>query len=482
MGFLIFFVILLEVRAIYSKNLQVTMPATKAHATRINQRPRLSQVVAEYPRKHLAIACTAVAIIFGGLLLSPSKSAQATRVSIPVELELQEATTLPEPSIKKEVVASTPNWKEISVQNGDNLSLIFQRANLTARDVHDVVTNAEDSKGLLKLFPGQKFAFHIDEAGTLQALKHVKSRLSSTLIERNDESFTTTHISKEPDVHQKYSSATIASSLYRSAQNAGLSQELIMEMANVFGGVIDFVYDVRAGDNFSVLYEENYIDGEKTGNGPILAAQFTNRGETYSAYRYTYSDGSVGYYNEEGVSMRKAFLRAPLDFTRISSGFNLKRLHPIFKTTKPHRGIDYAASRGTPVYAAGDGRVVAAGYSKSNGNYIFINHGTNYTTKYLHLHKKAVRKGQKVKQKKIIGWVGSTGYATGPHLHYEFLVNGVHRNPRTILKKLPKAKSIVGADKTAFLAQIKGPQLQLAAYNNHRKLAQAEQSTSTSTL
>ena len=180
--------------------------------------------------------------------------------------------------------------------------------------------------------------------------------------------------------------------------------------------------------------------------------------------------------------MRKAFLRAPLDFTRISSGFNLKRLHPVFKTTKPHRGIDYAASRGTPVYAAGDGRVSQAGYSKANGNYIFIKHGSKYTTKYLHLHKRGVRKGQQVKQQQIIGWVGSTGYATGPHLHYEFLVNGVHRNPRTILKKLPKAKSITSNDKEAFLAQIDSLQMQLAAYNNHRNLAKADQIIDGSTL
>lgn len=255
-----------------------------------------------------------------------------------------------------------------------------------------------------------------------------------------------------------------------------------MEMADIFGGVIDFVYDVRAGDNFSVLYQELFLDDQKTGNGPILAAQFTNRGQTYTAYRYQYPDGSVSYYNEEGISMRKAFLRAPLDFTRISSGFNLKRLHPIFKTNKPHRGIDYAASRGTPVYAAGDGRIVSSGYSKANGNYVIINHGTSYTTKYLHLQKRAVNKGQKVVQRQIIGWVGSTGYATGPHLHYEFLVNGVHRNPRTILDKLPKAKSIDSTEKQRFLAQISGVQLQLATYNNNRRLASADQSPNKSTL
>jgi murein DD-endopeptidase MepM/ murein hydrolase activator NlpD len=427
----------------------------------------------------LAIAGVAV-MFFACLLLTPNQKAQANRISLPVELAIApteqaiaQPTTPPTSELK---------WQEIIVKKGDNLSLIFQRVSLSPADVYNFVHNSKDSKSLLKLYPGQKFAFQIDDQHELQAVKHIKNLLQATVYQRKGDDFEISYINKEPEVRQKYSSAIISSSLYKSAQKTGLSQELIMEMANIFGGVIDFVYDVRAGDYFSILYEENYLEGEKTGNGPIVAAQFTNRGKTYTAYRYTYSDSSVGYFNEEGVSMRKAFLRAPLDFTRISSGFNLKRLHPIFKTNKPHRGTDYAASRGTPVYSAGDGRVVQSGYSKSNGNFVVINHGTNYTTKYLHLNKRAVKKGQKVKQKKIIGWVGSTGYATGPHLHYEFLVNGVHRNPRTILKKLPKAKSIEASEKANFVAQIKGVQLQLAAYNNHHRLATADSSSNTSTL
>lgn len=452
-------------------------------ATKTPQKPQLSQIVADYPRRHLLIASAVLGAIFLALLLTPSKDAEANRISIPVELKLNDIEAINEPLSIDVPETPQPQWSEMEVRKGDNLSLLFQRASLPAADVHYIVNNSSDAKSLLKLYPGQKIAFVRNEQGSLQTLKLIKDRLNSTVFERTDNnSFSTSHISKEPEVQQKYSSAIISSSLYRSAQNAGLSQELIMEMANIFGGVIDFVYDVRAGDSFSILYEENFLEGEKTGNGPILAAQFTNRGETYTAYRYIYADGSTGYYNEEGVSMRKAFLRSPVDFTRISSGFNLKRLHPIFKTNKPHRGIDYAASRGTPVYAAGDGRVTQSGYSKANGHYVVINHGTNYTTKYLHLHKRAVKKGQKVKQQKIIGWVGSTGYATGPHLHYEFLVNGVHRNPRTILKKLPKAKSIDSSEKANFLAQIKGVQLQLAAYNNHSRLAKSNQAANTSTL
>lgn len=426
----------------------------------------LNQVVAEFPRKHLIIAGAAIAFIFFCLLFMPGNNIQAKRTAVPLAINIETSAPL-----QVDTPSQLLDWKEVEVQKGDNLSKIFQRISLNASDVYDVVTNSTASKDLLRLHPGQKLAFQIDDNGQLQALKYVRNQLDSTLFERSGDKFTTTQIQREPEIKRTYSSAVINSSLFNAAQKSGLPQNLIMELANIFGGVIDFIYDVRTGDTFTILYEERYLDGQKMGNGPIYAAQFTNRGKTYTAYRYTYPDGSVGYFNEDGVSMRKAFLRAPLDFTRISSNFNLKRLHPIFKTAKPHRGIDYAAPTGTPIYAAGDGRVVKSGYSKANGNYVVINHGTKYTTKYLHLNKRAVRRGQKVKQRKIIGWVGSTGYATGPHLHYEFLVNGVNRNPRTILQKLPKAKSINESEKSRFLAQIGGLQLQMAAYNSHRNLA-----------
>ena len=432
----------------------------------------LSQMMAEFPRKHLVIASTTMAAIFFCLLFMPGQNAQAKRTTVPLAINIDSSPSFEAPPPLDKLL----DWNEIEVQEGDSLSKIFQRASLGASDVYDIVSNSsDDSQDLLRLYPGQILAFQLDDEGNLQALRHIQNKLESTLFERNGDKFASTRVQRKPEIRQNYSSAVISSSLYLAAQKSGLPQNLIMDLANIFGGIIDFVYDVRAGDSFSILYEERYIDGENMGNGAILTAQVTNRGQTYTAYRYTYPDGSVGYFNAKGISMRKAFLRAPLDFTRISSSFNLKRLHPIFKTTKPHRGIDYAASTGTPVYAAGDGRVVKSGYNKANGNYVVINHGQKYVTKYLHLHKRSVRKGQKVKQQSIIGTVGSTGYATGPHLHYEFLVNGVNRNPRTILKKLPKAKSIGDKDKARFLEQISGYQIQLATYNSHHSLAAAQQ-------
>jgi murein DD-endopeptidase MepM/ murein hydrolase activator NlpD len=432
------------------------------------------------PRQHLLTMSSAMLLIVAALFLTPEHQAEANRHSIPVAIELETAaSTTPAEQHQPEadtLGTAAINWQEVTVKSGDSLSKVFKRVGLGPGSVHELTTSSKQAQKLKNIYPGQKLAFDINQHGQLQALKHIHNRLESTVYQRTDQSFEVRKISREPEFRPKYASAEISSSLYKAAMDVTLDDNLIMEMANIFGGVIDFVYDVRKGDSFNLLFEEKYLDGEFIGYGDILAAQYTNQGETHTAYRYQYENGDIGYYTPEGISMRKAFLRSPVDFTRISSSFNLKRLHPIFKTTKPHRGIDYAAPRGTPVYSAGDGRVVKAGYNKANGNYVVIQHGQQYTTKYIHLHKRSVRKGQKVKQRQIIGSVGSTGYATGPHLHYEFLVNGVHRNPRTIIKRLPKAKSITDqAEKSRFLAQISGLQIQLAAYNNHHQLAKADQ-------
>ena len=450
------------------------------------QHTRPGQFVADFPRRHLILAASVLTLLFFSLLLTPSKPAEANRISQELTLTLSSTEAVPdETEAAAEVTPEQQlNWLTETIKKGDNLSSIFQRVGLSAREVYDIVNSSKEARQLTRIFPGQQLAFLLDNDGQLTELRHIHNKLESTLYQRQDDSkYRVTTERREPALNQRFSSATIESSLYLAAEKNGLPENLIMELANIFGGVIDFVYDVRAGDNFNIIYEEQILDGEKIGTGPILAAQFTNQGQTYYAYRYEDANGEIGYFNEQGVSMRKAFLRAPLDFTRISSSFNLKRLHPIFKTSRPHRGIDYAAPTGTPVYAAGDGRVVASGYTKANGNYVVISHGGQYTTKYLHLQKRAVKNGQKVKQRRIIGWVGSTGYATGPHLHYEFLVNGVHRNPRTILRKLPKAESIAAADKGHFLQQISGLQMQLATLSRHnRQLATADTDNTKNTL
>ena len=366
-----------------------------------------------------------------------------------------------------------PLWRNFTVGDGDNLSLIFNRAGFSDTDLYRVARNNDD-RSLKRIYPGETIGFQADSAGNLLALRHVQSPLLTTAYERKGNAFIASDFTRVPERIARDVSMTIDSSLFIAGSDAGLSDGMIMELAGIFGGVIDFVMDPRTGDTIHVLYEELVLDGERYSDGPILAASFTNRGETFEAYRYTDSEGDTSYYNEIGVSMRKAFLMAPLDFTRVSSNFNPNRLHPIYKTQRPHRGTDYAAPRGTPVFAAGDGRVTEAGYTRPNGNYVFIQHGEQFETHYLHLHRLKVKKGARVKQGDVIGTVGSTGAATGPHLHYEFLVNGVHRNPRTVHKVLPKARSLPDEELPRYLASIRQPVQQLASLRNSQQVALAE--------
>jgi len=368
------------------------------------------------------------------------------------------------------VEAPEPPRRDFIVGDGDNLSLIFKRAGFTDTDLYRVARDNDD-RSLRRIYPGQTISFQSDTDGNLLVLRHIQSPLITTVYERQGDAFSASDLTRVPERVARDVSMTIDSSLFIAGSDAGLSDGMIMELAGIFGGVIDFVMDPRTGDTIHVLYEELVLDGERYDDGPILAASFTNRGETFEAYRYNDSEGDISYYNELGISMRKAFLLAPLDFTRVSSNFNPNRLHPIYKTQRPHRGTDYAAPRGTPVYAAGDGRVTEAGYTRPNGKYVFIQHGEQFETHYLHLHRLKVKKGARVKQGAVIGTVGSTGAATGPHLHYEFLVNGVHRNPRTVHKILPKARSLPEAELPRYLASIRQPVQQLASLRNSQQVA-----------
>lgn len=342
-------------------------------------------------------------------------------------------------------------WLPTTLVNGDNLTSTFRRLGLDDSDVYLVANAKSQAEQLEKLRPGESIAVAIDGEGQLEEVRYSRSRLEHYLYKRDGDAFAGEKVLNKPELIATFKQGIIENSLFLDAGRAGLSEAKIMEQANIFGWDIDFALDIRRGDRFSVLYEEQYFEGEKVGDGNILAASFTNQGATYDAVLFKETDGSLNYYAADGKPMRKAFLRAPLDFTRISSNFDLRRKHPIHKMIKAHRGVDYAAPRGTPVYAAGSGKVVASGYSKANGNYVFIKHGEQFVTKYLHLDRRKARTGQSVKQHQTIGTVGSTGYATGPHLHYEFLVNGVHQNPRTV--KLPEAQAIASSKKAEFISQ-----------------------------
>ena len=369
----------------------------------------------------------------------------------------------------------------LTVKPGDNLSVLFKRAGLNDTAMMNFIAAADESEKLASIKPKHDLIFALDAQNAIQSLTYVKSRLNKYRYVLDDTTYRFENIVYTPDVKRASRSGMINSSLYIAGQNAGLDDALIMKLAEIFGWDIDFALDIRKGDSFRILYEEKFLDGEKLGNGAILSAEFVNQGESFRAVRYVHADGGAQYYTPDGKSMRKAFLRAPVDFRRISSNFNPRRLHPVTKTVRPHRGIDYAAKTGTPVWSSGDGRVVESGYTRYNGNYVIIQHGNNVKTKYLHLHKRKVKKGQRIRQKQIIGTVGATGLVTGPHLHYEFLLNGVHRNPRTIVQKLPKAESISTALKADFKKQT-GPIIAQLIEETSTQLAFSDANSTTTSL
>lgn len=346
-----------------------------------------------------------------------------------------------------EKIADT--WQTYTVKSGDNLSKIFSRAGLTARDVHEVALADKKSKLFNRLRPGQKLLIAMDPSG-LNKLRIEKSILESVEFARSDKGYQQRTIVLEPDIKKNFVSGEINSSLYLAAKQAGLSEKITMELAEVFGWDIDFALDIRKGDQFRVLFEERYLEGKKIGDGAILAAEFTNNGDTFAAVRYEDSKGDVSYFTPDGRSMRKAFLRSPVDFRRISSGFQKERFHPVLGKKRPHRGTDYAARTGTPIKASGDGKVIWRGTKGGYGRTVILQHGNSITTLYAHMSKynAKVKNGSRVKQGQTIGYVGMSGTATGPHLHYEFRVSGVHKNPMTV--RLPDAQPIAKKERVAF--------------------------------
>ena len=412
-------------------------------------------VVNTLPKKHKLLILGLVSAIVG-LAFLPSEKATASKDNSANALEIgkryelqvkvednEKLTELNSP----EAAEKLPEYDLVDhqVKNGDNLAIIFKRAGFSAQTLHKLINTNAETRKLTKIHPGEILSFATAENGDLAQLRYVISKTDTLFVTLNDEgNYDTSIDSKEIETLSKTAGGEISSSFWTSAIAAGLSERQIMNFADIFGWDVDFANDIRKGDQFGLIYESHYVDGEFIGTGKIIAAEFINQGQRYAAIRHT--DGS--FYTPEGRSMKKAFLRAPVNFKYISSSFNPRGLHPVTGQVRAHRGIDYAARTGTPVVASGNGKVIKAGYSKYNGNYVFISHGTQYVTKYLHLNKKLVKTGQKVKQGDKIGTVGSTGRVTGAHLHYEFLVNGVHRNPKTV--KLPKSEPLPRSELAKF--------------------------------
>jgi murein DD-endopeptidase MepM/ murein hydrolase activator NlpD len=344
-----------------------------------------------------------------------------------------------------------PRWSNISIKSGDTLASIFSSAGLKASVTHAVANLNKQTAVLTKIKPGQIISLLINEQEELINLKYQPDITQTLVVKRQQDGKFTSELQHHPlEPIPVYKSGVIESSLFLAAAESDIPDNIIMELAGIFGWDIDFALDIRKGDHFSVVYNELFKDGVKIRTGRILAAEFVNRGKTFQAVYYTDPKGDSGYFTPEGKSMRKAFLRAPVDFRRISSRFTRERWHPVLGKKRPHRGVDYAARVGTPIRAAGDGKITFRGTKGGYGSTVIIQHGGIYTTLYAHMSRfaKGKTKGNRVKQGDVIGYVGKSGLATGPHLHYEFRVNGVHRNPLTV--KLPAAEPIDQAYQAHF--------------------------------
>lgn len=351
---------------------------------------------------------------------------------------LQEKTSTP-PAKPDTWQQPTGTWHEVTVKRGDNLAYIFAKLDIPPQQLHTITSKGGAARNLKNIYPGQTLRIMTSKQDDLLQLQYQIDRLSKLEIKRNGDDFDISTEHKIPERRTAHASGIITSSLFLAAQEAKLSGALTMELAGIFAWDIDFALDIREGDQFTVLYEEVFLEGEKIDNGNILAAEFINRGKTYQAFRYTDAGGKSDYYSLDGKSMRKAFLRTPVEFSRISSRFSMGRKHPILNTIRAHKGVDYAASRGTPIKSTGKGKIVHRSRKGGYGNTVIIQHGTKYNTLYAHMSrfKRGQKVGSRVKQGDIIGYIGSSGLATGPHLHYEFRINGVHRNPLKV--KLPGA-------------------------------------------
>jgi murein DD-endopeptidase MepM/ murein hydrolase activator NlpD len=362
--------------------------------------------------------------------------------------------TLPVPAIAVEDDASGRYWREERVQRGDTIGSLLARAAVDDPEAMDFLRTDPSARALYQLKPGRALKVAIDDDGRLRALRFLAPNGEMLSISRTATGLTAEREAPPEDTRVTMRSGEIQSSLFAAADDAGLPDAITLALADVFGGDIDFYHDLRRGDRFIVLYETRYVDGEPAGTGRILAAEFVNRGLVLHTFLWRNPDGSEGYYDETGRSSRKAFLRSPMEFSRITSGFTQARLHPILHEMRAHQGTDFAAPTGTPVRVTADGVVTVAGQQNGYGNVIMVKHDGRYSTVYAHLARFAddLKDGARVRQGDTIGYVGQTGWATGPHLHYELRVDGEPRDPLTVA--LPMAMPVSEEERAAFAATI----------------------------
>ncbi len=424
----------------------------------------------KHPSRRLWLLALGSSLIITSLLLGGmSHQANATRTAavsskLPQDLTANNAITLPlalpqtSPDNSAESVttgndAPDAEWFTVSVKSGDTLGGIFSRIGVDANQLQQIVDLNSDTANLKHLHPGESFKFKVDAKGQLQELTYDTDAVHILKIVSKQDGFHSTMVERPIDHRLARASAVIHSSLFEAAQTAGVADNITLKLIKIFGWDVDFALGIRDGDSFAVVFEEDYVDGKKVRDGDIFAAEFKNRGKTYRALRYKDSNGQVAYYAPDGSNLRKALLRTPVEYTRISSGFSLARMHPILNRIRAHKGVDYAAPIGTPVKATSDAVVTFVGTKHGYGNVVELQHNKHISTLYGHLSRfaKGLHRGMRVNQGQVIAFVGMTGLATGPHLHYEVHIDGQYRNPLTIKSII--AEPILAKYRPDFLAK-----------------------------
>ena len=341
-------------------------------------------------------------------------------------------------------------WQQERIQKNDSVASLLSRLKINKEDKSKFLHDARNIKTMRRLVPGKTIHAQTSATGELLALRYFPGGKKHLLIKKTNGTFKEDKSSLNIETHIKMKSGVIKSSLFAATDGANVPDSVATQIAEIFASDIDFNRDLRQKDHFKVVYELRYSNGELTGVGRVLAAEFINKGKTYQAVYFEANDKEKGYYTPDGKNLRRTFLRSPLKFSRISSGFTRSRFHPVLKKWRAHKGIDYAARKGTPVRATANGIVAVSTRNRGYGKYIILKHRGRYSTVYAHLSRfaKRLRKGKRVNQGDIIGYVGSTGLATGPHLHYEFRVNGIQRNPLRVV--MPAAIPLAAKNIPAF--------------------------------
>ena len=335
-------------------------------------------------------------------------------------------------------------WTIVTVRSGQTVGDIFRQQGVSASDLQKMLEDHANASALRTIHPGEEFAFAHRADGAVRGVRFDRDEKTRVTELWSDQGIRETVQTRGVERRTHVAHGVVERSLFEAGEQAGMSDAMVLKLANAFGYDIDFAQDLRQGDSFTVIYDDVYCEGDRLHDGEIIAATFVNRGKRFSAFRYTDTAGNTMFYSGDGRPLRKAFLRTPVDFTRISSLFTAGRMHPILGTMRAHQGVDYAAPTGTPVRAAGEGRIAFRGWQNGYGNVVILQHGGHYSTLYGHMSRFAgIGVGQHVSQGQTIGYVGMTGLATGPHLHYEFRIDGAHRDPLTVTLPKPEPLPVV---------------------------------------